>query len=36
MNAFMQIILSVTGVFLLLEYLLEMIGAELLSTVTIS
>lgn len=36
MNAFMQIILSVTGIFLLLEYLLEMIGAELLSTVMIS
>lgn len=36
MNAFMQIILSVTGIFLLLEYLLEMIGAELLSIVTIS
>lgn len=36
MNAFMQINLSVTGVFLLLKYLLEVIGVESLSLAMIS
>jgi len=36
MNAFMQMTLSITGIFPLLEYLLEIIGAELLSIAMIS
>lgn len=36
MNAFMQMILSVTGIFPLLAYLLEIIGAESLSIIMIS